>query len=190
MTNLKCNVCGAELLPATSFCRQCGSPATAADTTPESEQPTALFSQTNEAVTTQRLDPRPTSPDRAMRLGPNAQSTAINLRGPGKTERKNMLGRLILLLVIIGIISAVAVEKLRSRPTTIPTASQTSEGSRTIQLATPDPLDRVESWYQNNNKLTKTVRLTSASVVMRNEKVTITLANENNKTVILIKRMA
>ncbi len=64
-----------------------------------------------------------------------------------------------------------------------------NDGSRTVQLQTTDSLDRVENWYQTNVKLTKTVRLTSASVVMKNEKVTITLANDDNKTVILIKQL-
>ena len=64
-----------------------------------------------------------------------------------------------------------------------------NDGSRTIQLETTDSLDRVESWYQKNLTLNKTMRLTSSSVVMKNEKVTVTLAGEDGKTVILIKQL-
>lgn len=58
-----------------------------------------------------------------------------------------------------------------------------------VQLETSDSLDRVESWYQSKIKADKTIRLTSNSVVMKNQKVSITLAVENNKTNILIKQM-
>jgi hypothetical protein len=114
---------------------------------------------------------------------------------------------LILLMFVLGIITVVAVVKLRNNRTTVQTVNQTAaannlrypgaqiivdmtntDGSRTIQLETSDPLDRVESWYQSNLQLTKTVRLTSSSVVMKNDKITITLANDDKKTAILIKQ--
>jgi predicted N-acyltransferase len=62
------------------------------------------------------------------------------------------------------------------------------DGSRTMHLQTKDALDRVESWYQTNLKLSKTMRLTSTSVVMKKEKVTITLVEEAGITNILIKQ--
>ena len=107
---------------------------------------------------------------------------------------------------IAGILTVVALVRLRSHPDPVKSATSVSskvlsypgaqsivdmtnnDGSRTIQLQTTDSLDRVQNWYQSNIALTKTVRLTSTSVVMKNEKVTITLANEDNKTVILIKQ--
>jgi hypothetical protein len=196
------------LLPAASFCRQCGSPGALDTSTAGSEQPTALFGKTPENVTTQRLDPRLTSPDRgATRLSQHASPLANNSSTRAKSPRQSLIGGVILLL-IVGIVSAVAVVKMRSRAEVVGRSSQAAagnatllypgaqtivnmtntDGSRTIQLETSDQLDRVESWYQTNLKLTKTVRLTSASVVMKNEKVTISLANENNKTVVLIKQ--
>ena len=132
----------------------------------------------------------------------------INSSPHGPTRRKGLIGGVVLLLLIIGIVSAVAVVKMRSHTGAVKLTSEASggnaalfypgaqtivdmtntDGSRTIQLETADQLDRVESWYQTHLKLTKTVRLTSASVVMKNEKVTITLANEDSKTVVLIKQ--
>jgi hypothetical protein len=104
-------------------------------------------------------------------------------------------------LLIIGLISAVAIVRKRSHAEA-PATSQlrypgaqtvvdmtNTDGSRTLQLQTPDALDKVESWYQKNLTLTKTMRLTSTSYVMKNDKVTITLASEDNKTNILIKQM-
>lgn len=106
-----------------------------------------------------------------------------------------------LVLLIIGIISAVALVRMQPHDNP-PTASQlmypgaqavvdmtNTDGSRTIQLQTPDSLDKVESWYHKSLKLTKTMRLTSSSYVMKNDQVTVTLASEANKTNILIKQM-
>ena len=201
MTNLKCNVCGAELLPATAFCRQCG--ASAAEMVPASEQQTALFGQTAESATTQRLDPRPTSPDRGRLAAPARSVADANGRG-----RRKSITVLAIIAFIAGILTVVAIVRLRGHRSTFSSADgQTvsssrllypgaqsivdminNDGSRTIQLQTTDSLDRVENWYQTNLTLKKTVRLTSTSVVMKNQKVTITLASEDNKTVILIKQ--
>ena len=207
MTNLKCSLCGAELLPATSFCRQCGSPL-APSTSEGSEQPTALFGNRTDNVTTQRLDPRPTSPDRGMGLSSYASPTTNHSSTRKQMGRKGLFVGVIVLLLILGIVSALAVVRMRNRPEVVGMGTKAADGkavllypgaqtivdlknadgSSTIQLETSDSIDRVESWYQSNLKLTKTVRLTSASVVMRNEKVTITLASEDNKTAILIKQ--
>ncbi len=104
-------------------------------------------------------------------------------------------------LLILGIITAVAIVRMRNQ-TGAPTLSQlkypgaqavidmtNTDGSRTIQLQTPDSLAKVESWYHNSLKLTKTMRLTSTSYVMKNDKVTVTLATEDNNTNILIKQL-
>ena len=195
MTFLKCDLCGAELLPATSFCRQCGSAITDANAERRSEATTALFGNTADDATTQRLDPRPTSPDRG--LHPRA-GTMVGSASPGR--RKVVVGGSVLVLIIVGILTTVAVMRMRNANATSDTGAliypgaQTfvdmtnTDGSRTIQLQTKEPLARVESWYQTNLKLSKTVRLTSASVVMKKEKVTITLAEEDGATNILIKQ--
>lgn len=64
----------------------------------------------------------------------------------------------------------------------------TSDDGRAIQLQTGDSLDRVLAWYEGTLKPTKTMRLTSTSVVLRSENVTATIATEDNKTNILIKQ--
>jgi hypothetical protein len=185
MTSSRCGLCGAELLPATSFCRQCGSAITTESSVESSEQPTAILGKT-ESARTQRLNPRATSP-------------TINASTSAPSRRTLLIGGVILLL-LIGLISAIAMVRLRSHtpaltnsqliyPGAATTLDMTNpDGSRTIQLQTSDPLDKVESWYHNNLKLTKTVRLTSSSYVLKNEKATITLAVEDNKTNILIKQ--
>jgi hypothetical protein len=173
------------LLPATSFCRQCGAAIEAGANVESSEQPTAILGNTDSA-TTQRLHARATSP-------------AMTARASAPSRRKIVIGVAVVLL-IIGIISAVAIVRKRSH-TEAAAASQlrypgaqtvvemtNTDGSRTLQLQTPDALDKVESWYQKNLKLTKTMRLTSTSYVMKNDNVTITLASEDRKTNILIKQ--
>lgn len=120
-------------------------------------------------------------------------------RSSAPTRRTAVIG-VALVLLIIGLISAIAIIATRSDKEA-PAANQLmypgaqtvvdmsdTDGSRAIQLETSDSLDKVESWYQKNLKLTKTMRLTSASYVMKNDKVTITVASEDNKTNILIKQ--
>lgn len=124
----------------------------------------------------------------------------MTARTSAPSRRKIVIGVAVVLL-IIGLISAVAIVRKRSH-IEAPVASQliypgaqtvvdmtNTDGSRTIQLQTPDSLDKVESWYQKNLRLTKTMRLTSTSYVMKNDKVTITLASEDRKTNILIKQL-
>jgi hypothetical protein len=196
MSDLRCNLCGAELLPATSFCRQCGSAITDTNVQARSEAPTLHFGNTAESPTTQRLDPRPTRPNR--NLQPPAGTMAVSSASPGR--RNAAVGGFVLLLIIVGIITTAVVMRMRNPNATADTTAliypgaQTvvdmtnTDGSRTVQLQTKEPLARVENWYQTNLRLSKTVRLTSTSVVMKKEKVTITLAEEDGITNILIKQ--
>ena len=195
MTELKCGLCGAELLPATSFCRQCGSAITDVEVQ-KSEATTAILGNTPGSATTQRLDPRPTSPDRG--LHPPAGTVAVSSAPGGR--RKAVVGGFVLILIVVGILTTVVVMRNRNANATADTGAflypgaqtvidmSNTDGSRTIQLQTKDPLARVENWYQTNLKILKTVRLTSTSVVMKKDKVTITLAEENGTTNILIKQ--
>ena len=126
----------------------------------------------------------------------------------GRARRKSLM-ILVIIGAVAGLLTVVAVVRLRNHPGMVKSSGTTSvsgkvlsypgaqsivdmtnnDGSRTIQLQTPDSLDRVQNWYQTNVALTKTVRLTPTSVVMKNAKVTITLANNDNKTVVLIKQL-
>lgn len=195
MSELKCGLCGAELLPATSFCRQCGSAITDVDAQ-KSEATTAILGKEPGTASTQRLDPRPTSPERGLHHPVGIIPTSVPSRG----RRKIVVVSFVLILIVVGILTLAAVMRMRNANATADTSpliypgAQTvvdmtnTDGSRTIQLQTKDPLARVENWYQTNLKLSKTVRLASTSVVMKKEKVTITLAEEDGTTNILIKQ--
>ena len=185
MTELRCEICGAELLRGTGFCRQCGTAISAATADGTSESPTAIF-PSNDAATTQRLQARPT----------RREQTATK---PAASRQKVFL-LVALIVLLLGGVAAVAVfsdkhfdaalpkEALLYPGATTVVDMDHSGGGRTMHLQTPDSLDRVESWYQNRLDLDKTLRLTSNSVVMKNAKVAITVAVEDNKTNILIKQ--
>ncbi|HEY5885673.1 MAG TPA: hypothetical protein VIT88_13355 [Pyrinomonadaceae bacterium] len=184
MTELKCEVCGAELLPGTGFCRQCGAAISTA-AVDGSESPTALFTS-NEAGTTQRLQPRPTKREQS-----GTKASTLN---------QKIFLLVAILVLVIGVVAAVAVLSDRysqdapSKAALLYPGATTvvdmdhSDGGRTIHLQTSDPMERVEGWYRSSLKLDKTVRLTSSSMVMKNPKVSITLAVEDKKTNILIKQ--
>ena len=105
----------------------------------------------------------------------------------------------VVFLVILGIVSAVAFVKIRNHSSTandplIYPGAKTivdlnSSDGRALQLQTEDSLDRVVSWYDTTIKPTKTIRLTSNSVVLKNQKVTVTVASDAGKTSILVKQV-
>jgi predicted N-acyltransferase len=115
-------------------------------------------------------------------------------------RRKFVIGGLVLVLILVGVLTTIAVMRMRSANATSAAGAfmypgahtvldmTPADGSRTMHLQTKDALDRVESWYQTNLKLSKTMHLTSTSVVMKKDKVTITLVEEDGTTNILIKQ--
>src|SRR5687767_5836025 len=155
MSELKCGLCGAELLPATSFCRQCGSAISDVDVQ-KSEATTAILGNAPGSATTQRLDPRPTSPERGLHNPVGVISVGAASRG----RRKAVVGGFILILIVVGVLTVVAVMRIRNANPTLDTSlliypgAQTvvdmpnTDGSRAIQLQTKEPLARVENWYQ------------------------------------------
>ncbi len=195
MDELKCRTCGAEWLPGTSYCRQCGS-AIADAAHPNSEQTTALLDPTN-SVATQRLDPRPTSPDRARLPAPiQTDSTAV---ADGRGSKRRWLAIVVLAVLIVGTICAAAFVKIRNNRRTTSDVSlvypgaqtvvdMTNEGGgRALQLQTSDSFNKVEEWYQNTLKPQKTMRLNATSVVLKNDKTTATIVVDGSNTVILLK---
>lgn len=60
-------------------------------------------------------------------------------------------------------------------------------GGAVLQLESSDPLDKVRDWYEVNLKPTKTLRVTSTSVIQKNGNVTVTLVSEDKVTSIVIK---
>ena len=197
MSESKCGLCGAELLTAASFCRQCGAAVADARAPEASEATTALFGDRADTLTTQRLDPRPTRPERGLRH----PEDVVSEESASSRRRKAVVVGFVLILIIVGILTTVVVMRMRDASVTADSATliypgaQTvidminPDGSRALQLKASAPLARVESWYQTNIKLSKTMRLTSTNVVMKNDKLTITLAEENGVTNILVKQL-
>ena len=199
MDEQKCRTCGAEWLAGMSYCRQCGS-AIVADSLPgDSEQTTALLAHTD-SVATQRLDPRTTAPGPVLQ-GPTIPARSTVVAGKHGARRRGLVLGTVVILLIIGIISAVAIVRLRGHSRTTEGTNLVYPGARTLvdmtnegggrflQLETSDSLTKVEDWYQKTLKPQKVVRLTSASVVLKNENTTATIAAEGNKTNILIKKV-
>lgn len=63
------------------------------------------------------------------------------------------------------------------------------DGSAVLQLQTPDPLDKVQSWYEAKLQPGKTLRATPGSVIMKTNALTATLVAEDNLTTIVIKKV-
>ena len=61
-------------------------------------------------------------------------------------------------------------------------------GGAVLQLETSDPLDKVQQWYESSLKPTKTIRVNATSVILKNNKVTVTLGSEEKTTSIVIKQ--
>lgn len=200
----RCSACSAELLPEANFCRQCGATVTYGNAVNASEDTTLALNDRIDSVTTQRLDPRPTRPDRGSLNNPIRDSIVPTVIRDNTTppQRRLLVPAIIggvVLLVVIGIVVSVATVKMRSHSTATDNAGliypgsqtvvdMTTEAGRAIQLQTGDSLDKVLAWYDASLKPTKRMRLTSTSFVLKNQNVTATIATEDNKTNILIKQ--
>ncbi|HEV8367013.1 MAG TPA: zinc ribbon domain-containing protein [Pyrinomonadaceae bacterium] len=188
-----CRQCGTELLPQTSFCRQCGTAITPSGGLQGDERTTALFDEAD-IVATQRLDPRPTSPDRAHLNLPTPAVAEL----PKKSTTKVVLLSSLFVVVLIVVVCTIALVRTRSGriasgdglvyPGSRKLVDMVAEGGgRAIQLETSDSFESVDEWYRKAMKPQKVVQLTSASVVLKNDKTTATIVTENNKTNILLK---
>lgn len=195
MNQARCSQCNAELPPEARFCRQCGTPVPASEDL--SEMPTAVLSDKINAHSTQRLEPRTTSSEpRSFTIADNA--TALDTSKPRRRWVPATVIFGLVLLVLIGIVASVAYVRIRNNSRTsnaliYPGAKtivdMNSSGGRAMQLETEDSLDRVVAWYDTTIKPTKTIRLTPANVVLKNDNVTVTVASGAGKTSILIKHV-
>lgn len=193
MSEPRCTACSAVLVPGAGFCRKCG--LRLIESAGISEQPTAILSQTD-GLTTQRLDPRATSPsyrDSAAAVSPERSRSG---------RRRLILISLIGALLAVGLVVFVTLSMLKSRSRSAAQVSRSliypgaktildltyDDGSAVLQLQTPDPLDKVQPWYETNLKPTKTLRATSGSVIMKNDALTATLVAEDSLTTIVIKK--
>lgn len=193
-----CPECGAELLLEARFCRQCGVAVSVVNAIDKSEMPTAVLSPKTQPQATQRLDPRPTS-GRAFTAAEKAET--IEASGPRRRKLPASVIFAVVLLAVIGIVSAVAFVRMKNRNSTIESAAliypgsktitdmSNERGGRSIHLQTNDSLERVADWYQETLKPSKVVRLTSTNIVMKNQDVTATLAADGSTVNILIKQV-
>ena len=193
--NIRCKTCGTELAAGVSYCRQCGAAITPDGVVESSELPTSLFPNTDIA-STQRLDPRPTSePQRSA-----AVSTDIRSH-PEKKSWKAVVALAAVALIVATLVGVFALTRLRNQNRTTADGlfypgAQTlvdftnTDGGRALQLQTPDAFEKVEDWYERSLRPSKIVRLTSTSVVLKNDDTTATIASEGGMTNILIKMRA
>lgn len=192
MSSLTCRQCGAELFPGTNFCRQCGT-AIAATGQTEDERGTTLFDE-SDLIATQRLDPRHTSPEQ-QRLHVPVQAPVV---ARTTSAYRVIVITAVVLLALAGIVGLVSIRmrkhaRIASANNVIyPGARKLMDvvadgGGRAIELDTSDSVDSVANWYRTILQPQKVVQLTSTSVVMKNEKTTVTIVGGDNRTNILIK---
>jgi hypothetical protein len=189
-----CQQCGAELLPQTSFCRQCGARVSSSLPDPAKEPTTRLLDE-SDAIATQRLDPRPTSPGRDPLNAP-AQTAVVPVH---RSHNKLVLLSLVVLVLLVGIVSTMTILRHRRDQAVVVVDSLTYPGSRklvdivseggghAVHLETTDSFDNVQDWYRRKLEPQKVMQLTTFSVVMKNEKTTATIVREGDKTNVLLK---
>ena len=197
MSQAICTKCGAGLIPGTSFCRECGQPATES---PGSEQVTAIFGQSPDAATTKRLDPRPTTPGYEVNPQSPAAPSASLTRSTGSWPKLVTIGIVLSLLIVVSVgvlwslragsrsAGNVQISKSLIYPGARTVVDIGDSGGAVLQLETNDPLDKVQGWYESNLKPTKTLRVNTTSIILKREKVTVTLVSEDNLTSIVIKQ--
>jgi hypothetical protein len=189
-------------MPGANFCRRCGAVIANGSSAEvnSSELPTEMLDQKNN-LTTSRLNPRATSPETPLRaVVPDLASGKHDAAAQASRRRWTVIGSAFVVLLLCGIIASVAYLRMGSHNRTTDDTTLFYPGSQTIvdvssgddraiQLQSYDSLEQVIAWYEKSIKPTKTMRLTSTSVVLKNENATVTVATESGKTNILIKRI-
>jgi hypothetical protein len=189
METLTCKHCHTELVPQTSYCRKCGA---AVDPTGEitgDERTTALLEQ-SDIASTSRLEPRPTSPEPPHLHIPSSpvKNGARKKKTGAKVAGLIMMAMLVVTIVVVKSRNKVASGEGLIYPGSTEQVNMVAEGGgRAVQLETSDSVQTVEAWYRRSMKPGKVIQLTTNSVVLKNEKTTVTVVGENNKTSILIK---
>jgi hypothetical protein len=156
-----------------------------------------LETPTEGGPTTQRLNPKPTSPNYQ---GEGTLPPSVTNKGlrADRQKRNAIIGGLIIIAIVL--ISVVILASLRNRNSLSVSRSLIYPGAETVldmasgdgsvlQLRTGDPFDKVVDWYVANLQPTKNARLSSTSVLLRKDQITVGIATEDNKTNILIKRV-
>ena len=205
MVNLRCAKCGAEIVPGTNFCRACGAPVEPQPA--PSEMQTAVLDE-KVVRKTQRFEARTTaeaSDARAVRTHLAAAAPSSPEPAPSAPAwfSKKLLITAIILLTLLAVVALVAVRKAVRHSKTQTQVSQQfnypgartvvnvgSEGGAVLQMETTDPLEKVSAWYASTLKPTKTLQVNTATVIMKNDQITVTLAATEQGTSIVIKQSA
>jgi hypothetical protein len=112
---------------------------------------------------------------------------------------KIVLPILLFLVLLVGIVLTVAIVRHRNGRPAVVVDSLTYPGARklvdvvseggghAVHLDTPAPFDDVQDWYRKKIEPEKVVQLTTSSCVMKNDKTTVTIVREGDKTNVLLK---
>jgi hypothetical protein len=201
MVTLRCAKCGLEIVPGTSFCRSCGAPV---ESQPDStERKTALLGERAEPRKTQRFESRTTADDgQAIRSYRPVTPVFVSQQSPAKPSRRGLLivGLILMLLVCASALVGVIKRTRHSARSTRMAQQLIYPGARTVinvggenggvlQMETTDPIDKVSDWYAATLKPTNTLQVTTATVIMKNDQVTATMAGTDQGTTIVIKQV-
>jgi len=192
-------------LPEVNFCRQCGAAVPPENRRISAELLSPAFDKSFEESPTKRFEVRPTSPRRTV---PENSTLPVNVDQPSPEPKRRFPGRpltLILAAIVllgVGVICFAAIIRARTHatlgaayagaliyPGSTTLVDQIGDEGRAIQLETHDPLDQVVAWYTDKVKPTKTMRMATSTVVLRNQNITTTIVSEDNKRIILIKQV-
>jgi hypothetical protein len=205
MVDVSCAKCGAQIVPGTNFCRACGAPV--ASQAEPSEMKTAVLDKKVVRSTTQRFEARKTAeastevPLATYNPGVPAFSP---VQAPIPTRSRRglviVLAVLVVLLAASGLIGVM--KRVLSGRTSIQVSQQyTYPGAHTVlnvgdggggvlQMETTDTIDKVSAWYTSTLKPTKTIQVTAATVIMKNDRITVTMVATDQGTSIVIKQSA
>lgn len=199
-----CSRCAAVLPPEVNFCRRCGAPVVSRGELLES--PTAQLHEVDDKVSTRRLQPRPTSPEPGLRSHLAATSPDVVTRSPASHSANNRRVPIAVFLLAVVLVTATAIicvaifrpGRKAAISAVTPTGlvypnaqtllDTTSNSGRALQLQTTDPTEQVVAWYTAKLAPTKTVRVGSSTVVLKNQDVAVTIVGADGKTNILIKQ--
>lgn len=171
-----------------------------------SEMQTALLDQSAAGPTTQRFDARATSDagDAAAVAAYQPANPQVPSQSPAPTRSRR--GLVVVALILVVLLAAAGLTRVLQRPRNSAAKVLVSQefhypgahtivnvgdaGGAALQIETNDPPDKVAAWYETKLKPTTTLRVTGGVVIMRNEKVTATIAAADQGTTVVIKQTA
>ena len=115
MEILNCRRCHAEVVPLTSFCRQCGAAIESSGDSSSDERPTTRFEQ-SDLIATKRLDPRLTGSEAPNLITPPVGTIDV---GSVKKGKPAVLISMVLVVVVAVVFAAGTLLRLRNRPASV-----------------------------------------------------------------------